>query len=123
MLMQVHHQCVSECGRCKAVQPEEQVKHRAAIKVISRLGIERETHVIVVARREQPAKFPHGIHAIVCREDILRLPIGLRGSDQRITHTTGHDPVRYRDIAVSIWSTRANPAPNFESAIQFCGDP
>jgi hypothetical protein len=84
----------------------------AAIKVISRLGIERETRVIVAARREQPATLPHGIHAIVCREDILGLPTRLCGSDQRITHTTGHDPVRYSDIAVSIWSTRkSSPQP------------
>jgi hypothetical protein len=71
------------------VQYEKQDEYHAPIEVISRLRIERETHVFVAVGWKQHFQRSKRVHAIVCRENILTLWSGCADETRRLAIPAG----------------------------------
>ncbi len=71
------------------MQYEKQEEYPALIEVISRLRIERETHVLIAIGWKQHVQFSKRVHAIVGRENILALWSGCADETRRLAIPVG----------------------------------
>ena len=105
------------------MQYEKQEEYPALIEVISRLRIERETHVLIAIGWKQHIQFSKRVHAVVGRENVLDLAVRLRRRNETPGDPGGDNTVHQGDIAVTVGRPSTDPSTDFEHAIECVCDP
>ena len=105
------------------MQYEQQQEYRTPIEMISRLRIERETHVVVAVDWKQHIQYSKRIHVIVGRENVLACAVRLRPRNKTLANPGGDNTVYQGDISVTVRRPSTNPSTDLEHAIKFGRDP